>query len=103
MMLSAISFTASEQIVTLNCHWRCSVKPLGEERNFSKEGRSDTSRSCDCPPSPPVSKYWLKKVPTSNSSNGLASGFSGTFSVSAFRKVSSLRSEEHTSELQSRS
>src|SRR6202035_3058712 len=73
-----------------SCHARCSLRPLGEDRNFSNEGRSETSRSCDCPPSPPVSRYWLKKLPTSNSSKGLASGFSGTFSVSAFRKFSSL-------------
>src|SRR5260370_27183820 len=47
MMLSAISFTSSEQMVTLNCHWRWSLNPLGEERNFSKDGRSETSRSCE--------------------------------------------------------
>src|SRR5579883_1989660 len=84
------SFTVSVQIVTLSCHIRWSVSPAEEERNFSKEGRSEISRSCDWPPSPPVSKYWLKKVPTSNSSNGFGSGFSGSFSVSFFRKFSSL-------------
>ena len=85
--VSAISLTVSEQMVTLSCQVRCSVSPLGEERNFSKEGRSEISRSCDCPPSPPVSRYWLKKLPTSNSSNGLASGFSGTFSVSVLQEI----------------
>ena len=90
MMLSAISLTESEQIVTLNCQFKCSESPAGEDKNFSNEGRSEISRSCDCPPSPPVSRYWLKKLPTSNSSKGLASGFSGTFSVSFLRKFSSL-------------
>jgi len=61
-MLSASSVTASEQMVMLNCQARWSVSPLGEERNFSKEGRSETSLSWDWPPSPPVSRYWLKKT-----------------------------------------
>ena len=56
-MLSAISFTVSEQMVTLSCQVRWSVRPVADDKNFSKEGRSETSRSCDCPPSPPESKY----------------------------------------------
>jgi len=91
MMLSAISFLPRpKQMVTLNCHWRWVAQPTsGRKRGtFSKEGPLRLLRApAIARPSPPVSRYGLKNVPTSNSSKGLASRFlRNFFPFSAFQE-----------------
>ena len=78
-MPSAILRTVSVQMLTLSCQARWSARFCAEERNLSKEGRSISSRSLLPARSEPASRYWVKKVPKSNSSKGLAASVSGNF------------------------